>query len=166
MTNAQVVGIGIRLFAVWLVVYVLQNAPMLWLFGSREIGSAWAKVAVAVSVLMIFIAALLWCFPLKVASKLIPESSLSEKKPLPVAEFERTGFCLLGLWVLSQAIPLSGHYGYLLFHSLKHSGMVELGLNIPAGLVHALLQLAIGIWLLFGAKGLLGLLRWARHAGS
>lgn len=165
MTNTQIVGIGVRLFAVWLVVYVLRNAPALWLFGSREIGPAGIATVITVSALMVVIAAVLWFFPLTVARKLIPESLLSRSADLPREDFQRMGFCLLGLWVLAEAIPLAVRYGYMLYHALKPNSMIELGLNIPGAFIHAMVQLAIGVWLLFGAKGLLGVLRKARHAG-
>ena len=167
MTNEQILGVGVRLFAVWLVVYVVRSAPILWVFNSPDATPSGATAVVVVLLLVVLlIAVVLWFFPLAIASKLIPKSSLSQSTRLPVEELQRTGFCLLGLWVLAEAIPLSIRYGYILYHSLKPNAMVELGLNLPGAFIHAMVQLAIGFWLLFGAKGLLEILLKARNAGS
>jgi hypothetical protein len=166
MTNAQIVGLGVRLFAVWLIVYVSRLGPGLWTFNQRQDDTIGIIVVAIVLSLMFLIAVLLWVFPLTVASKLIPRSSLAQSTSLPIEELQRCGFLLLGLWVLSSAIPSFIRYGFLLYHSLRPGAMVELGLNLPAAMLQTGTELIIGIWLLFGARGLLGLLRWARRAGT
>lgn len=164
MTNAQIAGLGVRLFAIWLIVYVLRQAPDLWILNRREADVAGIIAASIVPVLLLLIAAALWFFPLTVASKLIPRSSLAQSTSLPVEEPQRTGFLLLGLWVLAGAIPSLIRYSFLLYHTFRPGAMVELGLNLPAAMLYTCAELIIGIWLLFGARGLLGLLRLARRA--
>ena len=78
MTSAQIVGLGVRLFAIWLVVSVLRHVPGMWRFnvsGAAAGDSATNVVIVAVTVIMLALAAGLWFFPLAVANKLIPRSS-------------------------------------------------------------------------------------------
>ena len=166
MTNTQMVGLGVRLFAAWLAVYILRNAPSYVLFSSQEFSFSETTVIVVATGAMVLIGMLLWFFPLRVASGLIPESTNSQGTSFSLEELERTGFCLLGLWVLTQAIPLCIRSGYIFYYALQPNSLLVLGVNEHAVFLHSLAQLAIGVWLLFGAKGLLGLLRWARHAGT
>ena len=166
MTNAQIVGLGVRLFAIWLLVYVLRVAPDLWAAILRYGDSTATFVSVAIAIFMALIAVALWFFPLTVASKLIPRSSLEHSTSLPVEDVQRCGFLLLGLWVLSSAIPTLVRYGFLLYFAHKERALLDLGLNIAAAMLSVSVQLAIGVWLMFGARGLLRLLRWARSANT
>jgi hypothetical protein len=166
MTNAQIVGLGVRLFAIWLFVYVLQLAPNLWVFTHRDGDTIMMTMGVITPALLVLVAVALWFFPLTVASKLIPRSALAQSTSLPIEDLQQCGFLLLGLWVLSNAIPSFVRYVFFLYYFLGPHATLDLGTNIPGGMLFSSVQLIIGIWLLFGARGLLGLLRWARRAGT
>lgn len=165
MTNAQAVAVGVRLFAIWLVIYVVRSGPALWVMNSREEAVAGMAMVLAVVAVMLLVAAILWLFPLTVASRLIPKSALERSTAAPVEDLQRCGFLLLGLWVLASAIPGFLRYVFLYYLSSRPGAIVDLGVNIPAAFAGIVCELIVGFWLLFGAKGLLGLLRWARDAG-
>src|SRR3954469_13238917 len=48
MTNAQAVGVGVRLFSIWLVVYVIRGGPALWVMNAREGDTSGMAVVLAV----------------------------------------------------------------------------------------------------------------------
>ncbi len=167
MTNAQILAIGIRLFCIWLAVYVLRDLPGLWSLNTQQFpdrGLAISVIVVAVVLVALVIA--LWMFPLSVARKLLPRGGMDEPARLPVEQLERAGFCLLGLWVLTDAIPSLFYYAVMVYHFTRPDTRIDLRTENLAGLLHTAVQLALAIWLLFGARGLLGLIRWARTAGT
>jgi hypothetical protein len=122
----------------------------------------------AIVLFPILAAILLWFFPLTVAGKLIPDTKPEE---LPIAlsgtEIETVAFSILGLWILATAIPDIFHwatFGYL----VKASGVgrAQLTPENIGNIVGTVVELVIGFWLLFGSKGIAGLIRRYRYAGS
>lgn len=168
MTCKQFVALGVRLFCIWLVVYILRDVPAYWIAISdqRSAGTA-ATVVMATMAFFAVIALLLWLFPLAVARKLLPRSALDQSVALPPHEqIERAGFCLMGLWLLMRALPGLVFEGFIFDLSAHSSPPVELPPQNYAAVAEHLAELALAVWLLFGARGLRGLLAWARSAGS
>jgi hypothetical protein len=165
MTNAQAVGVGVRLFSIWLVVYVIRGGPALWLMNWREGDTAGMSMVLAAMATLLLIALFLWLFPLTVASRLIPRSALEQRTSAPVEDLQRCGFLLLGLWVLALSVPGFFRYLFLYYLTARLGTTIQLAPEAHAGFAAVVVELMIGLWLLFGAKGLLALLRWARTAG-
>lgn len=105
MTNAQIVALGVRLFSIWVVLYLFGHTPGLWTFIEHGKSGSGAGFVVTVSAVLVFAAVGLWFFPLAVARKLLPKATLDQPTPLPVEDVQRAGFCLLGLWVLTESVP-------------------------------------------------------------
>ncbi len=167
MTHAQIVGLGVRLFAVWLAVYLMRHVPGLWSFNVRDFEDPGAATAViVVAVVMALIALLLWIFPLSVARKLVPKTALDQPTTLPVEQVQSVGFALLGLWVLTRAIPQVFFYAVMIYHANRPQSAFALEPRNYASMAYTFVELALGIWLVLGAKGLRGVLRWARTAGT
>jgi hypothetical protein len=167
MTNAQIVGLGVRLFAIWLAIYILRQTPGLLFINAREMPDPGAViVTIAVAIVLLFVCVALWRFPLAVAQTLIPQPTLDQPSRLPVEQLETAAFCLLGLWLLTEALPQAVYVAMIVYHSSKPNAMVTLTPYNYAAIAQMFAELIVGLWLLFGAKGLLGILRWARHAGT
>lgn len=167
MTNAQLVALGVRLFCIWLAVYLLRHAPALWALNTREMpdpGAAGAVIIVTIVLAAITVA--LWLFPLAVARKLLPKATLDQPTPLPIDQVQSAAFCLLGLWLLTEAIPKMVYAAVMVYQSTRPNAAVELQPHNYAGMAQMLIEFGIGLWLLCGAKGLLGIIRWARTAGT
>ncbi len=166
MTSTQIVGLGVRLFSVWLFVYVVRNVPAMWNFNVAE-SDASANVAVAVvAAVVLAIVAVLWFFPLTVARKLLPRTQSEDRLALPLEQVESAGFCLVGLWIVATAVPSAFYWILMSYYVLKPGSLLSLSPYELASMSSIGVQLILGIWLFFGAKGLRGLLRWARSAGS
>ena len=169
MTSAQIVGLGVRLFAIWLVVSVLRYVPGMWQFnasGAAASNSSTNVVIAAVTVLILAVAAGLWFFPLTVANKLIPRSSKTDHLHVPIDQAQGVGFSLLGLWVLTNSVPDSFYWVFMTYQASRPNSMLELRASDYSYVVTTAVEVILGIWLLFGARGLRGLLRWARTAGT
>ena len=167
MTNAQVVALGVRLFCIWLALYLLRHAPALWSLNTEQFPDSGAAAAVIIVTIVLVAATIgLWSFPLAVARKLIPKATLDQPTPLPIDQLQSAGFCLLGLWVLTEAVPRLVSITFIVYHSTRPNAMVALEPHNYAAIAQTLVALVIGAWLLFGARGLLGVIRWARTAGT
>lgn len=71
----------------------------------------------------------------------------------------------MGLWLLTHAVP--GLVFDVVVTRLYHTdGTLELRPQDYAAIAEHLVELALALWLLFGARRLRGLLAWARTAGS
>lgn len=167
MTSAQIVGLGVRLFAVWLLVSVVRHVPHMWQFSeSMQSGSSAYALIVVVPVLTFLLAAVLWFFPLTVAKNLIPSSNRTDYVRVPLDQAQSIGFTLLGLWILGSAVPDSFYWVFMLYQASIPETLLDLHASHYANVVSTAVELILGIWLVFGARGLLGLLRWARTAGT
>jgi hypothetical protein len=166
VTNAQIVALGVRLFSIWLVLYLFGHAPGLWTFIEHGKSGSGAGFVVTVSAVLLLAAVGLWFFPLAVARKLLPKATLDQPTPLPVEQVQRAGFCLLGLWVLTEAVPDLIYYAVAFTVSTKPSALMSFEKDTYANVAHTIAEFVIGVWLLLGARGLVGVLRWARTAGA
>jgi hypothetical protein len=168
VTSKQFVALGVRIFCIWLAVYILRYAPAFWMLNEQQSSTADNRVPLVIGTLvLVAIAVALWLFPLTVARKLLPRSALDQPISLPPHErIEQAGFCLLGLWLLTQAIPSLVFESFVFYLYTRPGAGLGLRPQEYAALARALVELAVGVWLLFGAKGLIGILRWARTAGS
>jgi hypothetical protein len=169
MTSAQIVGLGVRLFAIWLVVSILRHVPGMWRFNISDAAAADSStnlVIVVVAVLILALAAGLWLFPLTVANKLIPRSSRTDHIRVPIEQAESIGFSLIGLWVLASSVPDSFYWSFMAYQASRPNSILELRASEYSYMAATAVEVILGIWLLLGAKGLRGLLRWARTAGT
>jgi hypothetical protein len=169
MTVKQAVALGVRLFSIWLFVFLVQTAPAWWLITANDVPRPAGAIAtvIAVTCLIALVALLLWLFPLTVARKLLPRSALDQTIALPPAEqIERAGFCLLGLWVLAQALPGLIREIFVFCIYTRAGSTFEWSAQDYASLAEVLVRSGIAIWLLFGAKGLQGFVGWARSVGT
>lgn len=168
MTSKQLVALGVRLFCIWLAIYLMTGMTGFWMAISRQPHNETAGVILLTAIAVFaLIVVLLWLFPLTVARKLLPRSALDQTVSLPPHEqIERAGFCLMGLWLLTRAVP--GLVFDAVVTRLYHyaGATMELRPQDYAAIAEHLVELAIALWLLFGVRGLRGLLIWARNAGS
>jgi len=103
MTPQQIVGIAVRLFAVWLVIYgfaSFNNA----LVGSLTTGRE-GEIATAYTIggLCLLAAFFLWLSPIFVAHKLIPRTQHTNYLSFNNGrELARVGCALIGLWLFAE----------------------------------------------------------------
>ncbi len=167
MRKEEIVGLAVRLFALYIAISTLGNIGNLLAFSKmgaiKEISLSFLIPSISVPLV---VAGLLWLVPLTVARKLLPKTTEKPKEsPAAPAEYQVIAFSVLGMWVLAQYVPtvfywlgdgfhLSGNPNESLF--LKDYGRIY---STAGGIL-------IGLWLLFGARGLVGLVRYARTAGK
>lgn len=169
MHKEQVVGIAVRLFAIFIGLYTLRHVITLIPHVSAPPPNNFSLMFIFLLATPLMLAAiLLWRFPLVVAAKIIPDVRTKNLvTPLNADSIGIVAFSVMGLWVLATAVP-DIVYWITFIYRIKS---IEIGNpTLPpekiAGLVSTIVELAIGFWLLFGSRGILGLIKLARYAGA
>lgn len=169
MRKEQIAALAIRLFAIFLVIQALRQAAGLipYLADSATVRVGLGVVLVS-TLVPVAIAVFLWLLPLTIATKLIPGFKVEEpRSTLTATEIASVVFPILGLWVLTDAIP-DTFYWVTFAYIVKSSdlGRPELSPENIGNVVATVVELLIGFWLLLGSKGALGLFKRLRYAGS
>jgi hypothetical protein len=159
MSPLQAVSVAVRIFAVWLGLSVLRTASSLALFRHNEEPGLWTLVAfVAVTALL---AASLWFFPSSIARKLLsPENARPGAAASPDL-WLAMGCSLLGLWLLTSALPSL----ILQIYVLNYADPIASDPELKRSVLYNLVEVAAAIWMIFGARGFRKLFWWAQNVG-
>lgn len=166
MTNEQVVAVGCRIFGIYLALSALLwtvNAVSL-IQGSLEMGH-W--ILLGASLFMFALSSVLVFAPLKLARLLLKGEQPSEQSsPWDLYEFQSVLCSVLGLYTLFTVLTNLQFWGHAL-HAATRLASAQQGTLIDMSTLGTfLLQLIAGIWLLLGARGLKGFVRYFRRLGS
>jgi len=108
MTPQQLVGLGVRLFAVWLALTSIGTISAIW---SAQLPEGAPKgLGIGLGVTYLVGAAALWFLPMAVAHRLLPRTSHTNAISAGGFEIARAGTCLLGLWLLVRTLPTAAWY--------------------------------------------------------
>lgn len=169
MNKEQIVGIAARLFSVFLFVYTFRYASTFLPYLSDTATIKLNKTFILLMMLFPFAASiLLWMFPLTIARKLLPKVKPDQpKESLQLQDIEIVASTILGLWVLSDAIPETFKWVTVLYATthIEHTHFFSTPYEMGA-IVAAVMELIIGLWLTLGSKGVFGFVRRLRYAGS
>ena len=151
MTPQQIVGVAVRLFAIWLVITAIQAAGM----GTSAPAYIQSTVAPYLfSALFLIIAIVLWLFPLAIAHKLVPRTKFDNVLHVPTQEAVVVACVILGLWVLVvRAVPAIAYYATVaIYWSRNGQSVSSLDPSLHFGLVLGLVQLVVALFLVFKAR--------------
>jgi len=167
MPKEQIVGIAVRLFAIYLALETLRYASGLLPYaGSQSPNNISLAFIATLAIFPLLAAFLLWRFPLSVASKLIPEIQHQDQRPtLSSIEIQTIAFSILGVWVLTTSIRDS-FYWITFVYQIKKTGLryEVLPPDKVGDIVATIIELIIGFYLLFGSRGLAGFIHRIRQA--
>ena len=168
MTKEQIVALGIKLFAVFLLIYGIRSVAYLLPLSYFNDMSGWSWVMIGVfSFAFCCIALVLWFFPLIISRKLLPADDVKEGETIAsIKDIDVIAFSIVGLLVLATAVP--DIFYWILMWSVLLSGSLMEGVpaNYMINTVVTVFELIIGFWLLLGARGLRGFIRRLRYAGT
>jgi hypothetical protein len=158
----QIIAVGVRLFAIWLVLDVVPGA--VWSYGQLADPNNPSKLlfAIAVTVTALVVAIALWLFPQSVARKLLTTSPSGSVPSATPDTWLAMGCGLIGLLTLTRYVPTAIRDIVVL---LASRDTLEDTTPVRHWLIFNAAEIAIGIWLVFGAKGFRKLFWWARTAG-
>jgi hypothetical protein len=166
MNSQPYLIVGVRLFAIWVWLYLIRQLPSLFA-SSAHVDTSYVVAAAMSAVVIGLVAFVLWVKASTIARKLLPQSN----EPPPSSAWKpevvlTTGAVLLGLYVLTEAIPNVVYYLSLVYFWDEFGGRLEMTPQMYAGMVRVAAQLGVAIWLVFGGKGLVKVFQWARYAGQ
>ncbi|HEV2606794.1 MAG TPA: hypothetical protein VGT79_02310 [Xanthomonadaceae bacterium] len=168
-TNAySVLCVFIRTFALWMMASSVVNLPAVVVSSHQSRTGDFTTIGLIISAVVVAFAVLLWIFADKVAKLALarPQQNVFESDIAP-AEWQSLAFAVVGAWQTFEGlVALSTHFVALIANGIFSDGS-------PPGyfflqdyrLVGAILRLLLGCALLFGARGLVGLLRRYRQVG-
>jgi hypothetical protein len=167
MQREHFVAVAIRLFAIFVVIYTLRyGASLLPFVGSSEAARATWTFFAFFAIPPLLTAAILWLFPLSLARALLPKGTATETKTAwSIADVQIVALSVLGVWVLATALPDVFHW-VVYGHLMTKYQLGELSPENMGNIWATAIELVIGFWLVFGAKGISGIISIARTAGT
>lgn len=165
MSREDVIAVAVRLFAIFLLVTIVRSFPSaMALIGQVELKPSLVLVGTVLAA-GVALCAFLWFFPLTVARKLLPamrepRSETAMNGPVALS----VGLTLLGVWVLSHALPDAIYWLTLFLLSRQiDAGHIEWQHEQIANMIATAGQLALALWLIFGSSGIKRLILRFRH---
>lgn len=105
MTPQQFVGLVVRLFAIWLVVFSFQVFGILKSTLHYEMAEIIGFLYIFMAIVII-LAILFWAFPMAIAHKLIPRTQFENTIQLPAQEVVHVACIIFGLYlILVRVLP-------------------------------------------------------------
>lgn len=148
MTPQQIVGLAVRIFAIWLVVMAFQVLGLALAMNS-QLKLDGVSALYFMPALPLLLAVFLWLFPMFVAHKLVPRSHDQNALRIPARELTAAASAIIGIWVCIAAMPQLLAQGAVVVYG---GGFAALGAYFSpdrtAQLIAVLLQCLAGITLL------------------
>lgn len=168
MQKEHIVAIAVRLFSIFMFVYLVRYmSSFIPIITDPITYKGRQLLPILFVIVLIFVATLLWFFPLTVAKKILPNINPSPASvPLAAKEIELVAFTVLGLWMLAHAIPDVFYWGTFVY-MIKSSNLSVGGLRPEqvSAILATIIELAIGLWLLVSSNGIIQLIRKVRYVG-
>jgi len=117
MTPQQIVGLAVRLFALYLIVIALQFFTTVSIANEKQSGVTLLYLA---PVLPLLLALLLWRFPMFVAHKLVPRTHDTNTLRMPARELTAAASAIIGLLALLGSLPFLFGFGVFILYNGGH----------------------------------------------
>ena len=161
MSPHQIIAVAIRLFAIWLVIYLAQTAPSFFRETIRVDDPAVSVAIVVISILAVLLVLFLWFFPLTVARRLLDARNLAPAEPASPDTWFSVGCALIGIWLIIPALASLTYNLSVLYMAQRNAALETTGLHF--GWIYYSVEIVFGAWLLLGARGARKLFWWARN---
>jgi hypothetical protein len=149
MTPQQLVGLGVRLFAVWLALNTIGTLAAILTAQLPE--EAPKGLGIGMGVAYLLGAAALWFMPMVVAHRLLPRTSHANAMSAGGFEIARAGSCLLGLWLLIKTLPTLAWYVFKMAAATTAGPAID-AFNSDAKIDMAIIAFQLAIALVLIAK--------------
>lgn len=155
MTPQQFVGLGARLFAIWMFLTALQTVSV-----GREVSAQGvengAMLSYAVAMLYFVCAVLIWVFPMAIAHKLVPRTKFDDRLCMPGQQAAVVACVVVGLLVIAfKALgPLAWYLALVSIWVANGQPVTSMSTESLADGVSGLIHLAAGLLLIAKAHDL------------
>jgi len=164
----HIVATCLRFLALIWLLYALSHANSVFAYARADSRVSVNSLAVwLVTLAQLAGCAVLWFFPLTISAKLVPGGAEASTPDVPprLAEWQTLGVICIGLWGLVHSIPSLVFQLTLAALTLDDEFHGGLPPDDKARIASAAVQLALSLWLVFGAKGFAEMLFRIRTAG-
>jgi len=151
MTPQQIVGLFVRILAIWLVVSAIQLIGVGAALDDQQMPEK-TLVPYIISGILVIFAIALWLFPMAVAHKLIPRSQIDNTLSVSAHEAAVVVCIALGLWLfVAKSLPLLTQYISVaaLVNNNNQSLAIEMGASYNTRLILGLVELVASVILTF-----------------
>lgn len=158
MTPQQTVAVGIRVFAVWILLNALNVGyfALVGFVGNTSPGAE--NLDLVPTVIWLLAGLVFWCFPRVIAGKLLPhkgDEAVPDSSAISADTWLAVGCALIGVWVVVSSLPW-------LVQDLATWASAHLS---AFGGVYELVRFLLGVCLIIGAGRLRAIVRRAQYAG-
>jgi hypothetical protein len=166
MSPHQALALGVRLFAIWFaLVTVHEVLGFLGTWRSWDDSQA-LLFLIGGSILTLGIVLVLWLFPKSIARGLLPTSNDVSTQTSSYQMWFTLGTALIGLWFVASAIaPILRNLSVMYVFTSELRNLEDLR-SLRVGIFYYVVELVLGLCLLFGATGITKFVWWARRAGT
>jgi hypothetical protein len=161
MSPHQVVAVAARLFAVWLAIHLPGQVYEFVASDTKLNDPTMRLVALCVAVVEVVTILALWLFPYSIARRLLGSSPVEAGPSASADTWVRIGCALIGLWLVATSLPALVLDAFV----LSSFTTVDDTSSLRHSVFYYLAEVAIGAWLILGARGFRQLVWWARNAG-
>jgi len=162
MSPHQTIAVGVRLFAIWLAVYVARSVPSYYQEAAKANDSTFTAAIVTTTALTVLFILFLWFFPKTVARGLLDTENVIPGESSNPDLWLAVGCALIGIWLIVPAIT-SVIYNLSILYEAQRNPALDTT-NFRISWIYYVAEIAIGVWLLLGARGARKLFWWARGA--
>jgi hypothetical protein len=164
VTPQQALALGVRLFAVWYALVIVRELVAFLTSWRPPDDSHALGIVIGGSVVALIILFILWFFPKSIAHGLLPQSSDVPTQTSSYQMWFTLGIALIGLWFVASAIaPILRNLSVMYVFKSELTNFEDLR-SLRAGLLYYVVELVLGLCLLFGATGIRKLILRIRNA--
>jgi len=165
VTPHQTLALGVRLFAIWYALVIVREAVAFLTSWRPPYDSQVLAVVIGGSILSAIILLILWFFPKSIARGLLPHSSDVPTQASSYQMWFTLGTALIGLWFVASAIaPILRNLSVMYVFRPELMNTEDLR-SLREGLFYYVVELLLGLGLLFGATGIRKFVLWVRSVG-
>lgn len=166
MSNRGVAVLGLRLFAIAIVIYTLYALPGLYYGWQQQALPGYVRGLALAHVAGLALAALMWFAPGRLAALILPaRSSQSLDQALGVEQAQTVVLAAVGGLVVLLFLPEVLVLSWRLYEASRSLAEAPDPGQVVELAAHAG-SLLLGLWLALGSRGWVGLIRRLRRAGA
>lgn len=169
MNIIQILAVGIRVLGIFVILVTLRDLPQ-WAVTMQQAGVDYTTgeadltayyYFIVFTIIVLGVALLMIVFPETLSKKLVRNSEAkTELSNIKLESVQLGGLFLLGAYILSWAIPDLVHNGLYVWQLRNTIGLdIEPAATYKNLLIVTLVEIVIGIYLMFGSKGLVNIVK-------
>ena len=154
MTTHEALAVGVRLFAIWCALIIVREIVAFLISWRSPDDVSSIVLVIGGFVVAMVVLLFLWKFPKSIARGLLPHSSEVPMQSSSYQMWFTLGTALIGLWFVASSIaPILRNLSIMYIFRPELTNPENLR-SLRVGLLYYVIELVLGLCLLFGATGI------------